>query len=211
MDLGESDSDDEELITLMGLMQEHQRRTEEGLLFFGMYQDHCHYNKGKRIRGPESGEEWVFRTLADPPECHNMFRLGADNIKPLDPDFPTIHPRLRQSRFRPYFNGCIGAIDGTHIPVVVDNDKVAQYICRKGYTSQNVLAVCDFDMRFTFVLAGWPGSVHDMRVFRDATTKYTEKFPHPPEGKFYLVDSGYPNKPGYLAPYKGTKYHLPEF
>src|SRR6266540_3336732 len=30
-------------------------------------------------------------------------------------------------------------------------------------------------------------------------------------GKFYLVDSGYPNRPGYLAPYKGTKYHLLEF
>ena len=30
-------------------------------------------------------------------------------------------------------------------------------------------------------------------------------------GKFYLVDSGYPNRTGYLAPYKGTKYHLQEF
>ena len=30
-------------------------------------------------------------------------------------------------------------------------------------------------------------------------------------GKFYLVDSGYPNRPGYLALYKGTKYHLPEY
>ena len=30
-------------------------------------------------------------------------------------------------------------------------------------------------------------------------------------GKFYLVDSGYPNRDGYLAPYKGTKYHVPEF
>ncbi|EEE58803.1 hypothetical protein OsJ_10354 [Oryza sativa Japonica Group] len=30
-------------------------------------------------------------------------------------------------------------------------------------------------------------------------------------GKFYLVDSGYPNQLGYLSPYKGTKYHLPEF
>ena len=27
-------------------------------------------------------------------------------------------------------------------------------------------------------------------------------------GKFYLVDSGYRNQIGYLAPYKGTKYHL---
>jgi hypothetical protein len=25
------------------------------------------------------------------------------------------------------------------------------------------------------------------------------------------VDSGYPNRPGYLTPYKGTKYHLLEF
>ena len=30
-------------------------------------------------------------------------------------------------------------------------------------------------------------------------------------GKYYLVDAGYPNRKGYLAPYKGQKYHLPEF
>ena len=30
-------------------------------------------------------------------------------------------------------------------------------------------------------------------------------------GRYYLVDSGYPNQEGYLAPYIGTKYHLPEF
>jgi hypothetical protein len=40
---------------------------------------------------------------------------------------------------------------------------------------------CDFDMFFTFVLAGWPGSVHDMRVFDDAMTTYEDQFPHPPE------------------------------
>jgi hypothetical protein len=30
-------------------------------------------------------------------------------------------------------------------------------------------------------------------------------------GKYYLVDSEYANKPGYLAPYKGSKYHLQDF
>ena len=30
-------------------------------------------------------------------------------------------------------------------------------------------------------------------------------------GKYYLVDSGYPNRTGYLAPFKGSAYHLPEF
>lgn len=56
-----------------------------------------------------------------------------------------------------------------------------------------------------------PGSVHDMRVFDDAHSTYNHVFPHPPTGKYYLVDSGYPNRPGYLAPYKGTKYHLQEY
>jgi hypothetical protein len=46
-----------------------------------------------------------------------------------------------------------------------------------------VLAVCDFDMRFTFVVAGWLGSVHDMRIFNEALVKYANKFPFPPEGK----------------------------
>ena len=30
-------------------------------------------------------------------------------------------------------------------------------------------------------------------------------------GKYYLVDAGYPNRNGYLAPYKGERYHVPEF
>ena len=30
-------------------------------------------------------------------------------------------------------------------------------------------------------------------------------------GKYYLVDAGYPNRDGYLAPYKGERYHVPDF
>ena len=45
-----------------------------------------------------------------------------------------------------------------------------------------MLALCNFDMRFTFAVVGWPGSVHDMRVFKDAIDKYGDRFPHPPEG-----------------------------
>ena len=32
------------------------------------------------------------------------------------------------------------------------------------------------------MVAGWPGSVHDMRVFNDAPEKYSGKFPYPPKG-----------------------------
>ena len=30
-------------------------------------------------------------------------------------------------------------------------------------------------------------------------------------GKYYVVDAGYPNRPGYLCPYKGERYHMPEW
>jgi hypothetical protein len=76
-------------------------------------------------------------------------------IRPRDPLFRSFHPRLHQ--FSPYFDGCIGVIDGTHIPVSVLDHAHDDYINRKGLTSQNVLAVCDMDMRFTFVAMGKNG------------------------------------------------------
>ena len=39
---------------------------------------------------------------------------------------------------------------------------------RKKYTTQNVMAAVDFDLRFTYVLAGWEGTAHDATVLRDA-------------------------------------------
>jgi hypothetical protein len=45
-----------------------------------------------------------------------------------------------------------------------------------------VLAICDFDMRFAFVVAGWAGSVHDNRIFNHSTEKYETIYPAPPQG-----------------------------
>ncbi|KAL4574030.1 hypothetical protein LXL04_020852 [Taraxacum kok-saghyz] len=41
----------------------------------------------------------------------------------------------------------------------------------------------------------------------------TPSSPPPLTDKYYVVDAGYPNTRGYLAPYKGThiRYHLPDF
>ncbi|CAN6169983.1 unnamed protein product [Urochloa humidicola] len=141
----------------------------------------------------------------------SVTRMAAENIKPKDPQFTTIHPRLEEPRFWPHFKDCIGAIDGSHIPVTVPLSETPKYVGRHGYASQNIMAVCDFDLRFTFVVTGWPGSAHDTRILNDTLITYAHKFPKPPPGKYYLVDSGYPNKEGYLAPYKGQRYHVPEF
>jgi hypothetical protein len=40
-------------------------------------------------------------------------------------------------------------------------------------------------MRFTFIVTGWPGPVHDTRVFNEALVKYADKFSFPPEGTKY--------------------------
>lgn len=111
-----------------------------------------------------------------------VMRLAFDIIKPKDPEFRNVHPKLQEARFWPHFKDCIGAIDGSHIPVTVPLCEQPKYIGRHGYPSQNIMAVCDFDMRFTFVVTGWPGSVHDTRVLLDTQLTYKDQFPRPPNG-----------------------------
>lgn len=43
---------------------------------------------------------------------------------------------------------------------------------RKHTTTQNVLAAVDFDLRFTYVLAGWEGSAHYALILSDALERY---------------------------------------
>jgi hypothetical protein len=88
---------------------------------------------------------------------------------------------MREDRFWPQFKDAMGAIDGSHIQVVVPLDETISHTCRHGYTSQNVLAICDFDMRFIFAVAGWPGSAHDSRILTHALANLFS-FPVPPKG-----------------------------
>lgn len=44
------------------------------------------------------------------------------------------------------------------------------------------MAVCDFDMFFTYVSVGWEGSAHDARVLEHARTTPEMNFPEPPPG-----------------------------
>jgi hypothetical protein len=64
-----------------------------------------------------------------------LYKLGKDNIKPIDRNFTDVHPRLQDARFWPHFKDAIGAIDGTHIPVLVAKKDKIKYTIRKGYTS----------------------------------------------------------------------------
>jgi hypothetical protein len=58
----------------------------------------------------------------------------------------------------------VGAIDGTHIYARVTAKMQAAFRGRKHYPTQNVLAAIDFDLKFTYMLAGWEGSAHDATI-----------------------------------------------
>ena len=130
-----------------------------------------------------------------------LVQLSAKFI--ITPPTNRVHSHIATNpKFSPFFNKCLGALDGIHIPA----HKTAAYQNRKGFLSQNVLAACDFNMKFTYLRVGWEGTAHDARVLDDARSK---DFPIP-EGHFYLADAGYGLDWGILVPYRGTWYHLRE-
>lgn len=109
--------------------------------------------------------------------------------------------------FMPYFKDCVGAIDGTHIPISPPENVKAIYRNRKGELSQNVLAVCNFDMRFTDLLCGWEGSVSDSTLWIEGIRSGAVRVPNT---KYLLGDAGFPNCDKCLTPYRATRYHLQE-
>ena len=59
---------------------------------------------------------------------------------------------------------CVGAIDGTNVRASVPPEIQGIFRGHKDGTTQNVLSAISFDLKFTYVLAGWEGSAHDSRV-----------------------------------------------
>ncbi|XP_021716490.1 putative nuclease HARBI1 isoform X1 [Chenopodium quinoa] len=197
------------LMDKYGLKSTRTMSAEEALGIFVYLCAQFQSNRNMKNRFKHSGET-ISRKFNEVLEA--MIRFSKDIVRPSDPNFKEVPTKIRNNyKYWPHFKDCIGAIDGTHIPCVVSEEDEIPYIGRKGNPTQNVLAICDFDMLFTYFVAGWPGSVHDNRILKDAMEDRKKYFPHPPEGKYYVVDAGYPNMKGFMAPFKGERYHVPDF
>ncbi|XP_031393173.1 protein ALP1-like isoform X1 [Punica granatum] len=144
-----------------------------------------------------------------------VIKVIAHGIHSLSPTYirrrnVAVQPKIQSCRkWYPFFQNCIGAIDGTHVSACVPSSVRGAYRYRNNEITQNVLAACSHDMMFTYVVTGWEGSAHDSRILSDAAT--LELFPAPYGEQYYVVDAGFPNIPGYLAPYKGQRYHRSDY
>ena len=49
----------------------------------------------------------------------------------------------------------------------------------RGECFQNVMAICDFDMNFKYVVVGWEGTTHDSRVLMETIRNPQHNFPMP--------------------------------
>ena len=146
---------------------------------------HGHSNHNVQSRFQHYGET-VSRKFAE--VLKSLIAFSKDTIQPLDHQFKEIPRKIREDyRFWPHFKGAIAATDVTHIrAVITPKENEIPYICRKGYATQNVMAICNFDMLFTFIQVGWEGSAHDTHILTVALERYKNSniFPYPPQGMF---------------------------
>ncbi|KAK3101308.1 hypothetical protein FSP39_002583 [Pinctada imbricata] len=98
------------------------------------------------------------------------------------------------------FPGVIGSVDGTHIMIPRPSDHSGAYLNRKKSYSIVLQGVCDADLCFTDVYVGWPGSVHDARVYQNSSL--ASRMQNMPNEYHLLGDGAYPLSGSLLTPFR---------
>ncbi|GKC60151.1 hypothetical protein Tco_1087749 [Tanacetum coccineum] len=134
-----------------------------------------------------------------------MLVFSEEVIRPTtfnpNPNIPGNNRRERRM-----FKGAVGALDGTLIHASVSSHKQNVYRGRgRGDCYHNVLAICDFNMIFTYIVAGWEGTAHDARILNEALDDLIYEFPIPPSDKYYLCDAAYRHTRGFMASYRNVR------
>lgn len=131
--------------------------------------------------------------------CKVLCTLRNEYIRwPREEEFASL---ANGFQYKTGFPGVIGAIDGTHIPIPAPTLHRNSYINRKGHASIQLQAVCTSQMMFLDVYTGWPGSVHDARVFRNCPL-YGHLQDAMRSDYHLLGDSAYPLSTSLITPYR---------
>ena len=117
------------------------------------------------------------------------------------------------------FPQTVGAIDGSHIPILRPQASASDYYNRKGFYSIIMQAVVDYRGRFLDVYIGWPGKVHDARVFVNSSLyskgnngtllpNYSRTLSGVQVPLVILGDPAYPLLPWLMKPYPENAHTL---
>ncbi|XP_059654788.1 protein ALP1-like [Cornus florida] len=207
-------------------LYDDEEDNESVLIFAALLEEQNFYSKSRCRDSILQGEAYLMEILNGHRErCYENLRMYLKVLRTLCSTLKAhnqrnhvVEERFQHStetisrHFHAVLNAiCVRAIDGAHIPATLRIATQLPFRGRNGHTTQNVMVVCDFDMRFTYVLAGWEGSANDSRILKEYIENEAMNFPAPPLGKYYLMNSGYANKLGYLAPFRGLTYHFHEY
>ena len=97
-------------------------------------------------------------------------------------------------KFYLYFHNTISAIDGFHISATPSGHLCLPYHNHKGFLSQNMLFVFNFNLKFMYTLTGWEGLAIDVQVYNDIAATDL----HIPAGKYLLANGGYTHSRCYM-------------
>ena len=129
--------------------------------------------------------------------------------------WPNSRKQLHESMVndeREGFIGAVGKVDGTDIILKFKPSghfKGELFFTRKKRYAMDICAVCDSSKKFTYVLAGWPNSQHDARIFASTNIQRNlENYLLP--GEYLSGDSAYLNTSHMVTPYKSPLALQPE-
>lgn len=80
-----------------------------------------------------------------------------------------IRQRMDEFSDRAGFPQTVGCVDGCHIPIKAPQSNPEDYVNRKGFHSIILQALVDANYLFLDICVGWPGKVHDARLFRNSS------------------------------------------
>ncbi|KAJ8926234.1 hypothetical protein NQ314_021422 [Rhamnusium bicolor] len=126
------------------------------------------------------------------------FRISRDVVERVSEEFENSEYFKHHSGR----NGVIGAIDMSHIKIDKPSNDPDSYLNRKHFFSIQLQVVCDHRRKIRDVFVGYPGSVHDSRVFR--TSPLYETLGEKCGNNYLLGDSGYPCMRHLLTPYRDS-------
>nr|GEU51197.1 hypothetical protein [Tanacetum cinerariifolium] len=214
-------------IELTGLIMDYNQKLALIIVMFN-YLRYGWSRKGKRKRDNNSamsGRQFTLELLqGNDRQCVELLRMSRDYFIRLCTHF-RVKEWLEDSKHvsveekwlcfydvRSQSTGSVGALDGTLIHARVPINKQHLYRGRgKGDCYQHVLAICDFNMMFTFLVAGWKGVGHDSRILLEAIRNQNAPFLLPPPDKYYLCDATYAHTRGFMASYRNVRYWLGDF